>query len=359
MARRAISEKGKENGNKKKGKVRLMKQKAGPRTITEEEKKKRLAAKDLKFLRLAMGINGFLNVGQIKTSHLILILGNLGCRSNSISENMIRKKFKKGKNCIIPSRELYEAFERSFQEDSKHALKLPRNQQTIVIDENLKVLQMFLEAFYDESLSPSETMQNAWYVKTFFILWDKNKPSSCSFVSQETFKDVVCALDGLLLYFLRLKKDFPKAPIVTKHLGSDLNEQGFAFVRNGVYEGRRLNINTLRMAYSFEKLNRFSEINKHYSDLDGVAHTRGRRVLPTPPGLDLFNKSEKQLFYGEDNVLEELLKCMEQGTKDCLDDCRRYNLGFVKEVSLSIIRLSEESDDEELPDEPLLSANPC
>ena len=97
MARRSISEKGRENGNKKKGKERLMKQKAGPRTITEEEKKKKAGA-----WQLRMGINGFLNVGQIKTSHLILIMGNLGCRGNSIPENMIRKNFKKGKNCIIP-----------------------------------------------------------------------------------------------------------------------------------------------------------------------------------------------------------------------------------------------------------------
>ena len=73
MARRAISEKGRENGNNKKGKETLMKKKAGP----------------------------------------------LGCRGNLICENMIRKNFKKGKNCIFPSRELYESFERSFQEDMR------------------------------------------------------------------------------------------------------------------------------------------------------------------------------------------------------------------------------------------------
>ena len=77
----------------------------------------------------------------------------------------------------------------------------------------LKALQMFLEAFYDEAMSPGERMQKAWYVKTFCTLWDKNTPSSSSFVSRETFKDIICALDGLFLYMLRLKKDIPKAPI--------------------------------------------------------------------------------------------------------------------------------------------------
>ena len=82
-----------------------------------------------------------------------------------------------------------------------------------------------------------------------------------------------------------------------------------------MYEGRRNNINTLRMAYSFEKLNRFSEINKHYNDLDGIAHTRGRRVLHVPPGLESSNNPDQPMFYGEDIDLGEM-----QGSKDCLAD---------------------------------------
>lgn len=68
---------------------------AGSRKITEEEKGKRLAARD-EFLKNVMCANGFLNVRQLKIKHLTQILQNLGCRGNSVSENMVKKKLQEG-----------------------------------------------------------------------------------------------------------------------------------------------------------------------------------------------------------------------------------------------------------------------
>ena len=134
---------------------------------------------------------------------------------------------------------------------------------------------------------------------------------------------------------LRLKKNFPKAPILPKYLGSDPNEQGFAFVRNGMYEGRRNNINTL--SRSLIDLQRSTSTT---TTLMGLP-------IQGAAGLDSSNNPDQPMFYGEDIDLGEMLKHMEQGSKDCLADCRQFNLGLVDETSLSIAESDNVLTDEE------------
>ena len=54
---------------------------------------------------------------------------------------------------------------------------------------------------------------------------------STQFVSRETYLDVVCSCDGMILYFMILRDQFPDAEIVTWFLGSDQNEPLFAWIR--------------------------------------------------------------------------------------------------------------------------------
>ena len=133
----------------------------------------------------------------------------------------------------------------------------------------LKALQLFLEAFLDPDLCPTRRIQKAWYTKN-------SQPTE--FVSRETFTDIKCAIDGLFLYMVLLMKEFPESPIVPQYLGSDINELVYAFVRIGMYYGRRSNMEALRLAQGMEKRNAYTNILKNFKD-EGFAHSRGRHIL--------------------------------------------------------------------------------
>ena len=119
-----------------------------------------------------------------------------------------------------------------------------------------KSIHLFLTAFYHPSLTPSARMKNAWYAKSFFTLWERNRTDAAAFISQDSFKDLKCCCDGLLMYLLLMKRRFSDCPVVPGILGSDIVEQAFAFARIGVYAGRRTNLEALRLAFSLERMNR-------------------------------------------------------------------------------------------------------
>lgn len=76
----------------------------------------------------------------------------------------------------------------------------------------LKAGFLLLVTFYDKSLTVSERAENAWTVFMFFTLWGEHSKkfnTSENFITRESFKDLITAANGLVLYFVDL--------ICTKH----------------------------------------------------------------------------------------------------------------------------------------------
>ena len=123
----------------------------------------------------------------------------------------------------------------------------------------LKSTQFLSEAFFDKALWPEERVWKLSWVKTFLVKWSE-VASGPNFISTETFKDVKCCCDGLILYILVLAKYFKDQVLVPWFLTSDVCEQAFAFVRVGRYNGRRTNVDASTLAEGLECLNRASEL---------------------------------------------------------------------------------------------------
>ena len=80
----------------------------------------------------------------------------------------------------------------------------------------LKAGFLLLAAFYDKSLTVSERAENAWTVFTFFTLWGEHSKkfnTSENFITRESFNDLITAANGLVLYFVDLICNHPKAPV--------------------------------------------------------------------------------------------------------------------------------------------------
>ena len=126
------------------------------------------------------------------------------------------------------------------------------------------------------------------------------------FVSGQTYHDILCSCDGLVLYLEMLRRKFPDCEVVAYYLGSDQNEQAYAFVRVSLSSGRRTNLDATTLAYGLEKRNVTSGLSLS-SDLSSVAHTRGRTVMrPAVPVLLAKSKPDKQ---SKPNRSLPLLRC--------------------------------------------------
>ena len=75
-----------------------------------------------------------------------------------------------------------------------------------------------------------------------------------------------------------LRDQFPDAEIVTWFLGSDQNEQLFAWIRVSLSLGRRMNLDAVVLAMGMEKRNVRSGFTLPEVE-PPIAHTRGRSVL--------------------------------------------------------------------------------
>lgn len=73
----------------------------------------------------------------------------------------------------------------------------------------LKCIQLLGESFMEKSLSPEERVYRAYYCKTFFVQWKKGITDTSQFISWQTFKDVCCCVDGLVMYLLLQKRSSP------------------------------------------------------------------------------------------------------------------------------------------------------
>ena len=144
--------------------------------------------------------------------------------------------------------------------------------------------------------------------------------------------------DGLVLYLEMLRRKFPDCEVVAYYLGSDQNEQAYAFVRVSLSSGRRSHLDSTTLAYGLEKRNVTSGLSLS-DDLSSVAHTRGRTVMR--PAVPILKKSkpDKQsrsptvkVWKGKDIELGKLQEALQAASKDCIAEGKRHKLPvFLKE----------------------------
>ena len=231
----------------------------------------------------------------------------------------------------------------------------------------LKCTHLLIEAFLDKSLTPEERIYKAYYTKSFFFQWSLVMGvNSCHFISYQTYHDVCCCVDGLVLYLLTLMQLFPKAPVVPFFLGSDSCEQVFAFIRISRYSGRRTNLDADVLAFGLERRNVCSELTM--TEPMFAAHTRGRQVLkstvPLPNEVDSDTQTTPKSFYGKDIKELTLKNTMKKATNDCFRHCKDLHLdSFItadlnvmpRNVSphydLTLLNDDEDANDEELQDQ--------
>ena len=134
-----------------------------------------------------------------------------------------------------------------------------------------------------------------------------------------------------------LRKNFPDAVITTYFLGSDQNEQLYAFIRVSYSHGRFRNLDAITIAYGIERRNVWSEPSIT-NDNSVIAHTRGRSVLR--PELKITGENEVDelripppgAWKGSDLKLETLVQTMNKATRECIREGKERNLGvFVVE----------------------------
>eukprot|EP00116_Pleurobrachia_bachei_P001650 sb/3461912/ len=190
----------------------------------------------------------------------------------------------------------------------------------------MKAIQFLTEAFYDRSLWPEERIWKASWVKTFFVKWSELVCDE-NFITKETFHDVKCSVDGLILYIMVLRKNFPEQDVVPWFLTSDVCEQAFAFVRTGRYSGRRTNVDCITLAEGLECLNKRSEISSEYlpSGSHHVAHCRGRAILKQPYGIPWVRNKDLDVK-GGDTTHGSVAKAIEAGMNSCVAECVKYRL---------------------------------
>ena len=178
----------------------------------------------------------------------------------------------------------------------------------------------------------------------------------------------------MILYITLLIKKYPDSVLTTELLGSDQNEQLFAFIRTSYAGGRSRNLDAATLAFGTEKKNMRSELSLP-DDRSVVAHTRGRTLMrPTVPSptvkkssISVKNTSEQDPIVWTGKMLEinELVKSMNKGSKNCIQEGKQYRFPvFLRELDPeemtgkriedidSIDECYYEHDEEELEEEP-------
>ena len=179
----------------------------------------------------------------------------------------------------------------------------------------------------------------------------------------------------MIFYITLLIKKYPDSSVLTTELlGSDQNEQLFAFIRTSYAGGRSRNLDAATLAFGTEKKNVRSELSLP-DDRSVVAHTRGRTLMrPTVPSpavkkssISVKNTSEQDpiVWTGKMVEINELVKSMNKGSKNCIQEGKQYRFPvFLRELDPeertgkmiedidSIDECCYEHDEEELEEEP-------
>ena len=136
-------------------------------------------------------------------------------------------------------------------------------------------------AYYYKGPNPLERIKFASASKAIMVLWreslQKLKCLGRHFMTNQTFKDMMTAIDGLILYIIDTVKY--EAEIVPWFLSSDSLEQLFSWLRVGRYEGRRTNLDYLTVVQGTGKS------NQNYA-MDGKDYISSNPLLPTQEDKD-------------------------------------------------------------------------
>lgn len=167
----------------------------------------------------------------------------------------------------------------------------------------------------DKSLSPEERVEKAWFTKSILVFWReatrKMNPKPCQkFLTPQTYKDLICAIDGLVLFLILMKTKYPEDEIKVFLVTSDHNELFFAFVRTGRNEGRKTNLDAYQICHGTDGRNRTTEVADQNIDITTnieCAHTRGRTVCR--------DKTTEKIYLGKDISLLRMKEFMQRGTK--------------------------------------------
>ena len=179
----------------------------------------------------------------------------------------------------------------------------------------LECINLLLRSFFDKSLTPEERLKSLGCVKAVFTLWyetsHKLKCLSLHFITSQSYKDIICTIDGFILYFFKMSQEFPDGDIVPWYYTSDACELFFAFARIGRFLGRKTNLDADDANKGLENKNQSLILdynNTHLLDHE-VAHTRGHTLIPSQ--LD----KPAQINKGRDVKLSLIRDSLNQGAK--------------------------------------------
>ena len=89
----------------------------------------------------------------------------------------------------------------------------------------LECINLLMLSFLDRRLSPVERLTSVGCVKAVFQLWReasiRERSLTTQFITTQTFKDVICAIEGLIMYIFKLSVEYPDSDIVPWYYSSE------------------------------------------------------------------------------------------------------------------------------------------
>ena len=167
----------------------------------------------------------------------------------------------------------------------------------------LEMITMMFASLYDKSLTPA--------ARTILVLWSeclgKLRVKGKHFITYQTFQDVICTCEGVILYLLNVVENFKNSPIVPWFATSDHCEQLFSFLRISRYQGRKTNISAKDSIEGMTAANKSVILDGEGLHLleDEHAHTRGRTLIPSP--------FKTEIYYGKDTSVAQIKIAIKQG----------------------------------------------
>ena len=219
-----------------------------------------------------------------------------------------------------------------------------------------EVIYLLFLAFFDTSLHPKERIFNVSIVKTILTLWEEECRQQGTiknhFITMECFRDIITSCDGLILYICSLAKDNKNAEIVPWHITSEPNELLYAFLRTGVNEGRKKELDSLKVVQGMGKKNRSLELDMEGMHMlqNTVAHTRGKTLFHN------IERDEEKIYVGGDiklSTIKDGIQCgATEGRK--MFDKNSLFAGSANKANNDIVLDPIFDDDAESSDEEIL-----
>lgn len=179
----------------------------------------------------------------------------------------------------------------------------------------LECINLLMLSFLDRRLTPVERLRSVGCVKAVFTLWreasDRDRSLTAHFITKQTYSDVTCAIEGLIMYIYKISVEYPDNDIVPWFFSSDPCEMAFAYMRTAHHMGRQTNLDGKDVCKGLERKNRSLALdteNIHLIEHD-VAHTRGQSLIPDQKGC------AHTVFKGRDVKLKDIKLALNEGAE--------------------------------------------